>query len=352
MNQTTTTASNTESDASLSQELRWCWNQLPDKAFFFTLLVAWLVLFQFWGNSTFGYVDTPSLYGWMANAYSGKGTSPEDEHGKLIPFVVLGLVWWKRKELLAQPLRPWWPGLLIVGAALALHLTGYLVQQQRPSIAALFLGIYGLMGLVWGPKWLRAIFFPFVLFVFCVPMAAIAEPITFPLRILVARIVEFLGQDVLGFNIIREGTTLLKPPTIGAVGGSSAILGAQTIIDPGFKYEVAAACGGMRSLIAVTAIAVIYGFMAFRENWKRALLIVAGLPLAVIGNVVRLSAVVFTAEFWGRDAGLWVHDNPVLSLLPYVPAIFGLLLLGRWLEGPRREVAKPRAQSGTLLTQS
>ena len=30
------------------------WKQLPNKAFFFTLLAAWLLLFQFLGNATFG----------------------------------------------------------------------------------------------------------------------------------------------------------------------------------------------------------------------------------------------------------------------------------------------------------
>ena len=51
-------------------EFLFYWQQLPHKGFFFVLLAAWLMLFQFLGNSTFGYVDTPSLFHWMANAYS------------------------------------------------------------------------------------------------------------------------------------------------------------------------------------------------------------------------------------------------------------------------------------------
>ena len=53
----------------------------------------------------------------------------DNSYGKLIPFLVVGLFWWKRKELLALPLRLWWPGLLLLAAALALHLFGFLVQQ-------------------------------------------------------------------------------------------------------------------------------------------------------------------------------------------------------------------------------
>src|SRR5437867_9356620 len=102
-----------------------CWRRLPDKGLFFGLLAAWLALFHFFGNSTFGYVDTPSLFHWMFNAYNSKSPTADDGHGNLIPFVVLGLFWWKRKELLALPMKTWWPGLLLVALALALHVIGY-----------------------------------------------------------------------------------------------------------------------------------------------------------------------------------------------------------------------------------
>jgi hypothetical protein len=115
-----------------------CWQGLPNKGLFFVLLIAWLALFQFLGNSTLGYISTPSLLYWMHLAYgsSADTAGSDDSHGKLIPFVVLALFWWKRKELLALPLRTWWPGLLLVGLALALHLLGYMVQQPRISMGA------------------------------------------------------------------------------------------------------------------------------------------------------------------------------------------------------------------------
>ena len=91
-----------------------CWQRLPDKGLFFGLLAAWCALFHFLGNSTFGYVDTPSLFHWMYNAYNSKSPAADDGHANLIPFVVLGLFWWKRKELLAQPLKTWWPGLILL----------------------------------------------------------------------------------------------------------------------------------------------------------------------------------------------------------------------------------------------
>ena len=123
-----------------------CWQRLPNKGLFCVLLVAWLSLFHFLGNSTVGYIPTPSLLSWMSAAYgsTGDAAARDDSHGKLIPFLVLGLFWLKRKRLLALPLRTWTPGLLVVALALGLHLLGYMVQQPRISIVALFVGIYGL----------------------------------------------------------------------------------------------------------------------------------------------------------------------------------------------------------------
>jgi Transmembrane exosortase (Exosortase_EpsH). len=138
------------------------WGRLPNKFFFGALLLMWLALFQFLGNSILGYIHTPSLFSWMHEAYRSSGNSANDDaHGNFIPFLVVGLFWWKRKELLALPLKTWWPGLLILVAGMVLHVLGYVVQQPCLSILALFMGIYGLMGLAWGREWLRKSVFPF-----------------------------------------------------------------------------------------------------------------------------------------------------------------------------------------------
>lgn len=304
-----------------------CWHRLPNKGLFLGLLVAWLALFQFLGNSTQGYISTPSLLEWMHTVYTGEDASGSDDgRGRFIPFVVLGLFWWKRKQLLALPLNTWWPGLLLVAFALVLHLFGYLAQQTRISIIALFAGIYGLMGLAWGRQWLRESFFPFILFVFCVPLGWSAASITFPLQMLVCRVVEFICHNLLAIEIVREGTKIMDPTGR-------------------YQYEVAAACSGIRSLFATLAVAIIYAMLCFRPWWKRGVLMVSAVPLAVLGNTIRMLAIVIAAEFWGQGAGNYVHEGGpygIISLLPYVAAFGGLMLLGYWLhESPARPVAPP-----------
>jgi exosortase len=311
-----------------------CWQRLPNKGLFFVMLVAWLALFQFLGNSTLGYISTPSLLTWMRLAYGSSSDTggADDSHGKLIPFVVLGLFWWKRKALLALPLRTWWPGLLLVALALGLHVLGYMAQQPRISIVALFTGIYGLMGLVWGPKWLRESFFPYCLFAFCVPLGWSAVSVTFPLRVLVCRLVELLSVYILQIDIVRVGTALIDPTGR-------------------YQYDVAAACSGIRSLFATVAVAIIYAMLSFRPWWKRGLLIASAVPLAVIGNTLRMLTIVVAAEVGGQEAGSYVHEGGpfgILSLLPYVAAFAGLLLLGHWLrESQSKPAALPTASQTT-----
>ena len=190
-----------------------CWHRLPNKGFFLILLAGWLALFQFLGNSTLGYIPTPSLLQWMHATYqpSSDPGANDDSYGQWIPFIVLGLFWWKRKQLMALPLRTWWPGLLLLGLALVLHVAGYMAQQPKISIMALFAGIYALTGLAWGREWLRQSFFPFILFGFCVPLGWTGVSLTFPLRMLVMRVVEFVCNTFLAIDIVREGTTLRDP---------------------------------------------------------------------------------------------------------------------------------------------
>ena len=297
------------------------WRRLPNKGLFLVLLFAWLALFHFLGNSTVGYLPTPSLLAWMSMVYGTGFSAGDDSHGKLVPFVVLGLFWWKRKQLLALPLEVWWPGLLIMAVGLALHLLGYMTQQPCVSIVALFVGIYGLTGLAWGFRWLRESFFPFFLFAFCVPLGWSAVAITFPLRLLVCHIVELISIYVLQIDIARVGTALINP------AGH-------------YQYDVAAACSGIRSLFATIAVAIIYAMLCFRPWWKRGALIASAVPLAVLGNVVRMLTIVVAAEIWGQQGGEYVHEGGpggVLSLLPYVAAFAGLILLGRLLgESPSK----------------
>jgi exosortase len=296
-----------------------CWRLLPNKLFFFVLLAAWLLLFQFLGNSILGYVHTPSLFFWLKNQYDN--TAADDSHGNFIPFLVVGLFWWKRRELLTLPLKIWWPGMLILIFALALHIFGYLVQQPYFSIVALFAGIFGLMGLAWGREWLQNSLFPFILFIFSIPLGQHGQLVTFPLQQLVSWLAEKTAHGI-GIDVIRIGTQLIDP--MGQYG-----------------YDVAAACSGIRSLIMNFLLGTIIAFVFLRSPLNRLFLLALALPFAILGNLLRLVLIIIAAEMGGQKWGNFVHENFIVSLVPYIPAIVGFLSIGFWLE--KRELKKLRA---------
>lgn len=303
------------------------WGRLPNKGFFLALLAGWLALFHFFGNPTLGYVDTPSLFRWMLNSYTARdldGHLQDDSIGMWVPALVLGLIWWKQKELVAQPLKIWGPGLALVVLGMGLHGVGFFIQQPRLSIVGMLAGIYGLMGMAWGRAWLHQVFFPFFLLVFLIPFSTLIEPLTFPLRLIAARIVEWICQEALLLNVLRDGTMLRD--------------GAGH-----YQYDVAAACSGIRSLVAIGLMATVGSFVFFTQWRRRAVLFALVIPLAVAGNVLRLMSIIIAAKMGGQSWGNTVHEGGpggVFSLLPYVPAIFGLMYVAQWLEEPKKTEVK------------
>ena len=284
------------------------WPGLPNKFFFFSLAGVWVALFILLGNSTFGYLDSNSIFSWAFDTYTG--TNSDNEYSLFIPFVVLGLFWWKRGELTAQPLGLWSPGIVIVAVGLLAHLVGYVAQQPRLSFIGFFIGLYGLTGLAWGKHWLRASFFPFFLLAFCIPFFG-TDALTFRMRLMVSWIVEHIAHLGLAPDLIRDGTQLFD---------------AQRT----FGYEVAAACSGIRSLIALLALTTIYGFVNFKSPAKRAVMILSAFPLAILGNVLRLCFTIMVAETFGQNAGKSVETN--VGFITFAVAIAGVFLLARWLE--------------------
>ena len=288
----------------VGQEIARFWRQMPNKGLFLAMLGAWTLIFQVWGNPTFGVFGrpTPSLFEWMYLVFR---SSEDDFHGLFVLPGVLVLLFVKRHELLAVPKRIWWPALGLVVLAALLHVGGYLVQQPRISVVACFLGVYGLTGLVWGPGWLRASFFPMFLFAFCVPLSALSETITFPLRILVSKISVFLSHYLLGIPVLRDGVQVFSPTG-------------------GFHYEVAAACSGIRSLVSLLLLTLVFAFLVFRSTWRKLIMVASCVPLAILGNVMRLTVVILVGEAFGQTAGMKIETN--LGFVTFGLAVICLVL--------------------------
>jgi exosortase len=297
-------------------EFQRLWGALPDKGVFGVLLAAWVLLFQYYGWTTAMAGRTGSLFGWMWDKWDDPAN--DASHGKIIPLVVLAILWFRRERLAKSAAGAWWPGLAAVGLALGLHVAGFVVQQPRFSMVAFFFGAWGLVGLVWGWETLKAAFFPFFLFGFCVPMGGtFAQGLTLHLRLFAAQVTALIAHDVLQIGVARIGTTMAD-------------------LSGRWHYEVAAECSGIRSFTALLAISTIFSVCTMRLFWKRAVMIGLTVPIALVCNVLRLTTIILAATAYQNQAAGDLVDR-WFGYVTYMIGIGLLLLAGRWL----REKALP-----------
>jgi exosortase len=293
------------------QEFQSYWSRLPDKALFLGLLAAWCLLFYFFGVSSFNFSDTPSLFQWMYNAWNTPAL--DSSQGNLVPFAVVILLWVRRRQLAETTPRPWLPALALVGFALALHIFGFLAQQPRVSIVALFTGLYGLVGLTWGWGAMKATFFPFILFAFCMPFGTFVENLTLPLRLFSTTATYVICHGILGIDIVQQGTALTSP-------------------DGKINYDVAVACSGIRSFFALMGVTIVFSMLTLKTAWRRAAMIVLTIPIVVICNILRLTAIVVATQAFDQRAGDIVHHS--FGFLTYAVALVCLIGAGHWLKEP------------------
>jgi exosortase len=283
------------------------WRRVHDKTIFLVLFISWIALFQFLGVSTQSWTGNLSLLSRLWMLYS----VPDSDTGfaKLIPPAILFLLWHKRERLAATAAGPRWPALLLLAMALGFHLVGFLAQQESISSVALFLGLYSLVGLAWGSGVMLEAFFPFCLLLFCVPTGSAMETLTFWLRMIATTLTQFVSHDILSVPLVQHGTTLVKPD--------------------GNAFEIVAACSGLHSFTALLVITIIYAMVSLHGLGRRALLIGITVPLAVICNVLRLTAMVVADRAFGAKAGHMVHDSD--WIFTYGVAIAVIMLLGNFL---------------------
>lgn len=318
-------------------EWREFWQSLPMRWVLLALSAVWVGWFFLQGNSTLGYVNTSSLFSWWIWVHTrgvlddhgsfslNKFMNSDTIHVWFVPPVVFLLLWSRRQVLKILPKRVCWPAVGLLLFAIVLHLAGFMVQQTRLSVVALVVGLYALMGWVWGPRWMGETLFPFFLFAFSVPMGTSGELITFPLRNLSAELSTLISKWVLGMDVFRDGTSILSA-------------------NGRFQYDVAPACSGIRSLVTLLALTTIFGYLTFTKLWKRLLMVLLAAPLAVAGNTLRITCAVLVGEVFGHDAGARIEQN--LGFLTFLLALAILLLVARWL----RE--KPDPAESTLPASS
>lgn len=249
------------------------------------------------------------FHGTFATLWRTWMTSPNYSHGFLIPPVVLFLFWTQRKSFLEAAGRGTSWGLAIVAAGLVGHIVSIRAGVFMTQGYSFVLLLFGLTALFYGRRAVGALWFPLGYLVFMLPMPPVLmNGISFRLKVFAARTGSAIAQRI-GIPLVRSGMTIHMP------GGS------LRIADP---------CAGLRSLIALVALGALFAWFSKGSTWKRLVLFLCAVPLAVFANILRISLLCFVANLWGVDAALgFFHDFSGLFL--FIVAFAGLAIVRKLL---------------------
>jgi exosortase len=225
---------------------------------------------------------------------------PNFSHGFFVPLFSTFVVWLNRGRIARVARRPSWTGLLLLGLAMLLLAVGQLGAELFLSRFSLLFVLAGSIVLFLGWTFFRAVLFPWAFLILMIPIPAILyNQITFPLQILASKLAA-AALTLLGVPVLREGNIITLPT---------------------MALEVAQACSGIRSLMSLVTLAIIYGFVSEKRVWMRCLLAVASVPIAVIANSARIIGTGLLVQYWSADAAQgyfhasWGWITFVVSLL-------------------------------------
>ncbi|MDQ3010253.1 MAG: exosortase/archaeosortase family protein [Acidobacteriota bacterium] len=231
-------------------------------------------------------------------------------HGFLIPIVSGYAIWAKREQISSIPLEPRWilGGALAIVAVLMLF-AGVLGAESYITRLSLVLSLASLTIYFGGLNWLRQLLFPIGLLTFALPIPNIIfNQIAFPLQLIASdyatRVIKLFGIPAL-----REGNVIEL---------------AQ------MKLQVVEACSGIRSLMALAALTVVYLYFTETRWWRRIALVAAVMPIAVLANAARVAGTGLLAHYRGAQAAEGFLHN-FSGLLIFLVAVLLLLAVAQLL---------------------
>jgi exosortase len=278
-------------------------------------------------------------------------TDENYSHGLLIPFIIGYILWAERDRLAAADKRPQalWGGAAVAAALLALWAgtAGAELFMQRASLVLLLAGVAVYF---WGFRLLRLVVVPLFLLLLAVPIPAIIfNKIAFPLQLFASRCAVAVMR-LFDIPVLRQGNVIELMP-----------LGSTTTK----KLEVVEACSGIRSLMTLVTLAVVFAYFTHPRRddggasgpsggrfgwlrtygfWRSAILVASAVPISIITNAARVSGTGVLARYYGtRVADGFFHDFS--GWVVYVVAFLLLFALGWLLDlfGNRRGRARARA---------
>lgn len=238
---------------------------------------------------------------WLRSDYYG--------HGPLIPVVAGYLVYTRRRELAqAAGTRYVW-GIPFIAGGLLVHTAAVYLDVNFPQGFALIAVVFGVIVLLRGWNAGRALWFPIAFLAFMVPTGRIlVNKFSLPLQLGSTK-VAVLFPMLLGLPVEVRGTTIEIPE---------------------YTFEVAEACSGLKSSIAMLALAALFAYLIVAPPWKRLAVFVAGLPVALLANAGRITLTLMLARSLGAETAEGFFHS-FSGVLVFVLGLTGLFLVSKGL---------------------
>lgn len=246
-----------------------------------------------------------SALSWAWAACHSETASSDYAHGRFVPLGILGLLYYHRKRILAATVKPNNLGLILIALGLLSFVLSVRTLQPRVAVGGLPFLILGSSLYLWGPQVTKPLVFPVCLIYFAIPLPGLNQ-MTNNLQIFATNIA-FHVSRVLGADVVIAGNNI---NSAGADWG----------------FDIAEGCSGVRSLIALTLIAAVYAHLTQKTLWKKAIIFLSSVPLALIANGLRVTTIVLIAEYGDPDfAGEAYHNFSGFLFFPL--GLIGLIIV-------------------------
>jgi len=258
----------------------------------YILIIFFAVIGIFYYNTLGWLVES-----WLHNEYYS--------HGLLVPIISGYILWNMRGELASMEKKQSQNGLYIFMGGILIQVISAMWTIKFLSGISLLITIAGVIMYLYGWDFMKKIWFPFLFLILMIPVPFV-DMIAAPAQAISVIATSGLA-NLIGIQTLREGLVLK----------TSAGL-----------FEVAIECSGINSLISLFTIGILFSFMLEGSNFMKATIVLSAIPLAMAGNIIRITSVLAVAGKYGQDAAMnYFHD--LSSLLLFSIALVGLFIVGR-----------------------
>lgn len=226
--------------------------------------------------------------------------SDDHSYGILILPVSIYISWQKRHDLKSVCLGSGWAGKSLVTISVIFYIVAYKASISTLSSLSMVFTIWAIVWALLGKSYFKIVFFPLALLLLMIPVPAqFYSMATIPLQLMVSKASASVIM-LLNIPVLREGNVIHLP---------------------GRTLEVVQACSGLRSLMSLVTLSVIFGYLTLSSNILRGLLIAGSVPSAVLVNIIRVISMVLA--FYYMDFDL-TNGTPhiVFGVIVFLMALF------------------------------